>query len=72
MNLKLRKEKEKKAQPKMHVNLSIANPAWIPCSLHLSLFLSKTTPKLKKMEIGEWNGVLGGIGSSFSAKYILF
>jgi len=32
----------------------------IPCSLHLSLFLSKTTLKLKKFENGEWNGV--GLG----------
>ena len=48
-------EKEKKAQQKMRLNLSIANLAWIPCSLHLCLFLSKTTPKLKKMENGEWN-----------------
>jgi len=39
------------------MNLSIANLAWIPYSVHLSLFLSKTTPKLKKMENGEWNGV---------------
>jgi len=37
------------------------NPAWIPCSLHLSLFLSKTTPKLKKIENGEWSGVGFGL-----------
>jgi len=42
------------------LNLSIANSAWMPCSLHLSLFLAKTTLKLKKMENGEWNEV--GLG----------
>jgi len=55
-----REEKEKKAQPKTRLNLSIANPTWIPCSLNFSLFLYKTTPKLKKMENGEWNRV--GLG----------
>jgi len=39
-----REEKEKKAQPNTRLNLSIANPAWFPCSLHFSLFLFKTTP----------------------------
>jgi len=52
-----REEKEKKAKLKTHLNLSIVNSAWIPCSLHLPLLLFKTTPKLKKMENGEWNGV---------------
>jgi len=39
---KVRKEKRRKrnAQPKSRLSLSIANPAWNPCNLRLSLFLS--------------------------------
>ena len=56
----MRKERRRKRKLNQTscLNVSILNPAWIPCSLRRSFFRSKTN--LTLMEIGEWYGM--GVG----------